>query len=354
VEIEDLRSHKPGLLYVGRKAHREGKAEGVFFVPDLGAGAVAVSELEPAWSIRTQGRGGAFQRAGVEVVPNPGRTFGLYQSTLRAYYELGPAGLGGMQPVTARILDPQGSTVLEAQSDSVDVSGRTWGQVAFDVSTLGAGAYDLDVSVGTGAGATARRLRFNVAWHPETWQDDPRQLADEVAFLLDDVDQEEGFARLSLGEQEAFLDRYWAAKDPSPGTAVNEVRQRFQERVAYANAHFGIAGLVHGMLSDRGRVYVRYGEPDEIRREVMPTQGLQVEDIAREVATEEGFNSAVRLKGRGGGADMRSFEIWTYDRLLHPEDELREGSGPRRPMRQTFVFVDEEGYGDYVLRYSNE
>lgn len=354
VTLEDLRTQRPGLAYVGRDIHNEGKAEGVFFVPPVGGGPVAVSELEPAASIRAAGPASLFTRGAAEVLPNASRAYGLYQPTLRAYYEVVLPPGGAALPVTASVRDAAGRVVLEAEPDSLVGAGPLWGQVAFDVSTLAAGAYDLGLTFGTGAAAVMRSLRVSVAWRPETWRGDPRQLRDEIGFLLDDPDLEERFALLTPGEQEAYLDRYWAARDPDPGTADNEPRRTFEERVAHANAHFGTAGMVKGMLSDRGRIYIRYGEPDEIRREVMPTQGLQVEDIARSVASEEGYNSAVRLRGRGGGGDMRSFEIWYYDRLLHPDTEQREGSGPRRPMKQTFVFVDEEGYGDYVLRYFNE
>ena len=354
LELSDLRSKRPGLAYVGRNVHREGKAEGVFFVPDVGVGPVAVSELEAAASIRAASGPGPFTRGAAEVLPSASRAYGLYQPTLRAYYEVRLPGGAVPLAVTAHVRDASGRVVLEAEPDSLAGAGARWGQVAFDVSTLPAGAYDLAVTFGAGATAVVRSLRVSVAWRPETWRGDPRQLRDEVGFLLDDADLEERFAQLTPGEQEAYLDVYWAARDPDPGTADNEARRTFEKRVAYANAHFGTTGMVKGMLSDRGRILIRYGEPDEIRREVMPTQGLQVEDIARSVATEEGNSSAVRLRGRGGGGDMRSFEIWYYDRLLHRETEQREGSGPRRPMKQTFVFVDEEGYGDYVLRYQNE
>jgi GWxTD domain-containing protein len=354
VDVSDLRSQRRGLAYLGRRVHLEGKAEGVCFLPPLGEAALRVSEVEPAWSIRQGAPPSGFSRGPVEVVPNPSRTYGLYQPTARAYYEVALQGEGRPLPVAARVLDPTGKVRLVAQPDSVVTRGDSWGQVAFDVSTLGAGAYDLEVAFGDGPAAMVRRMRMNVAWRPRTWQEDPRQLEDEIRFLLDDQDQEDAFGRLSPGEQEAFLDGYWARRDPDPATAANEERQRFEERVAYADEHFGTKGMQKGMLSDRGRIYIRYGEPDEVRREVMPTQGLQVDDLAREIASQEGNNSAVRLKGRGLGGDMRSFEIWYYDRLMHPEVERREGAGPRRAMQAVFVFVDEEGYGDYVLRYSTE
>ena len=146
------------------------------------------------------------------------------------------------------------------------------------------------------------------------------------------------------------------AEDLVQDTMVKAMRARdqFHARVDYANRNFGTAGIEKGMDSDRGRTYIRYGEPSEIRREVMPTNGLQVDDIAKEIAETEGFEQAVPLKGRGPGGDMRSFEVWTYDLLGNPSAEAAKNVGPRKPMRRIFVFVDEEGYGNYLLRYTND
>ena len=353
----DLRSQRVGLAYMMKgkeKSHRSGKVEGTLRVPDWSAAGPQLSEIEPAWSIRGGEAPGPFARAGLTVLPHPTRTYGLYATTARAYYEIArPDRDATTLTVSARVLDPQGHVLLTADPDSLRAGSRG-GQVAFDVSTLAAGVYDLEVSVAGGAAVTARRTRINVAWRPESWQADPRQLLDEAHLLLDDEEKEDAFAVLSVGEQEAYLDRYWKERDPTPSTAANEERDLFYQRIAYANAHFGTAGIEKGMDSDRGRTYIRFGEPDEIRREVMPTNGLQVDDIARDIAREQGFDQAVPLRGRGVGGDMRSFEVWTYDRLLHAREGSTQGVGPRHPMTRVFVFVDEEGYGNYVLRYTND
>jgi hypothetical protein len=52
LEASDLRSQKVGLAYIGKKAHHTGKIEGTVLVPDWSAPGVALSEIEPAWSIR--------------------------------------------------------------------------------------------------------------------------------------------------------------------------------------------------------------------------------------------------------------------------------------------------------------
>ena len=52
---------------------------------------------------------------------------------------------------------------------------------------------------------------------------------------------------------------YWKEKDPSPETDGNELLNELNERVRFSNKNFSI--LMHGWRSDRGRIYIIYGEP---------------------------------------------------------------------------------------------
>jgi GWxTD domain-containing protein len=161
------------------------------------------------------------------------------------------------------------------------------------------------------------------------------------------------YAESTAGEQEAWLDRFWKDQDPTPLTAQNEARDRFRARVQYANDHFSIAGVVKGMLSDRGRIYLKFGEPDDLRQQVIPTGDRSLESVATEIANDDD-PAYIQLRKPGGiGADDRAFEIWTYNRLSESQaDRARHGSQTR--LQRKFVFVDERGYGDYTLKYSSE
>jgi GWxTD domain-containing protein len=57
-----------------------------------------------------------------------------------------------------------------------------------------------------------------------------------------------------------FFDIFWARRDPTPGTARNEFRETFDERVAYADTYFK-EGPTRGASTDRGRVYIVLGKP---------------------------------------------------------------------------------------------
>lgn len=62
--------------------------------------------------------------------------------------------------------------------------------------------------------------------------------------------------------QKAY-DEFWAKNDPTPGTLDNEWQREFNRRVAYANRHFE-AMRREGWRTDRGRIYIQRGEPDQI------------------------------------------------------------------------------------------
>ncbi len=69
-------------------------------------------------------------------------------------------------------------------------------------------------------------------------------------------------------------DRYrefWVALDPTPGTAKNEAMEEYFRRVDYANKKF--RSYTEGWLTDMGRIYIVYGDPDRISRDPFATDG---------------------------------------------------------------------------------
>jgi len=371
VQLQDLSESKGGATLVGRRSAEKGVAEGLTTVLGYPVDRLAVARPLLLWPLggvdSSKAKGSAFERAagGSPVVPNPDRTYGLYAPVARAYFEVRPAGAdsaarvaeraagGARDTVVARVLGVDGHLMATLDSTIVSEDGPWAGRLGFDTSTLPAGAYDLAVEVRSPHGRAQASNRFNVAWRRESWERDPREFLEEAHFLLDDPDLELKYSEATAGEQEAWLDRYWKDKDQTPETAQNEARDRFTARVQYANDHYSIAGVVKGMFSDRGRVYVRYGEPDEMHQEVIPTGDKTLEEVAVEIANSDDPGYIALKKPGGIGADERPFEIWIYNRLGESqEDRLKHGS--QRSFQRIFVFVDERGYGDYTLKYSNE
>jgi GWxTD domain-containing protein len=71
---------------------------------------------------------------------------------------------------------------------------------------------------------------------------------------------------LSLQAKQQFLTRFWAQRDPTPGTPKNELRDRFYALIAAANRQYRENGSIAGpgWKSDRGRVFVKYGRPTDL------------------------------------------------------------------------------------------
>ena len=67
------------------------------------------------------------------------------------------------------------------------------------------------------------------------------------------------------------LKKYWEEKDPSPDTKENELLDELNERVKFANKNFSI--LMHGWSSDRGRIYIIYGEPHLVDESYQDSMG---------------------------------------------------------------------------------
>ncbi len=71
-------------------------------------------------------------------------------------------------------------------------------------------------------------------------------------------------------EREQFIKIFWDQRDPDPDTEENEFKEQHFERLAYANEHF--TSGKPGWMTDRGRIYVKFGEPDGI--ESHPAGGM--------------------------------------------------------------------------------
>ncbi|MDW8130625.1 MAG: GWxTD domain-containing protein [Bryobacterales bacterium] len=117
-------------------------------------------------------------------------------------------------------------------------------------------------------------------------------LNEDVAYIITD-EERAAFRRLSTDEErEQFIEQFWLRRDPTPDTAENEFKEEHYRRIAYANERF--ASGIPGWKTDRGRIYIMYGPPDEI--ESHPSGGTYERPI------EEG----------GGTTSVFPFEKWRY------------------------------------------
>lgn len=351
VRIETRRRTLPGR---GEGRPESGEVAGEIAVPAPQAGR-QLSDLRFLWPDPGTSAA-ALVRDGRRLIPNPERLYGrLAPHPLAALTAHAP---GPPRPWrwVARIENAAGEAVAVREGSA---AAGAWLETlaGFEGETLAAGGYTLEAKAWQegDSGAVARRAAFSVGWEPDTWLRDPLELEDEVHFLLR-RDEEDRFKKLSPGAQERMIAEYWRDRDPSPGTPANERRDLFLERVRFANQTYGRYGLGRGMFSDMGRVFIRYGEPNEVHRSVIPG-GNDPELLAilhRYVGTDD--RPTGNLGDPAVGADMRPFEVWIYEgEIMQPFDTDRAVEQRRRLAKPlVFLFIDEQWLGDYRLRYSTE
>src|SRR5881396_3299531 len=117
-------------------------------------------------------------------------------------------------------------------------------------------------------------------------------LDEDVAYVITDEEKSAFKALKTDEEREQFIEQFWLRRDPTPDTIENEFKEDHYSRIAYANERF--ASGKPGWKTDRGRIYILYGKPDEI--ESHPSGGTYDRPF------EDG----------GGTTSTFPFEIWRY------------------------------------------
>jgi GWxTD domain-containing protein len=103
--------------------------------------------------------------------------------------------------------------------------------------------------------AAENRLRKELNSPYDKWLDE------EVRWIISD-EERTAFKRLQTDdEKQAFIEQFWLRRDPTPDTEENEFKEEHYRRIAWANDRF--ASGVPGWKTDRGRIYIMYGPPDE-------------------------------------------------------------------------------------------
>ena len=144
--------------------------------------------------------------------------------------------------------------------------------------------------------------KFRISWSALALVEYDFDTAIEQLKYVAKPDEIDKLKKAPKDKRVQLWNEFWKSKDPTPGTDENEVRNEYYRRIAYANEHYSMPGQ-EGWKSDFGMVYITYGEPDEIERHPFDMEN-------------------------------RPYEIWYY-------------YNPRR----TFLFVDANGYGEYILQY---
>jgi GWxTD domain-containing protein len=156
----------------------------------------------------------------------------------------------------------------------------------------------------------------DLADHYKKW------LNEDAMYIISDDEKATFKALMNDEERENFVEQFWARRNPDPRSYDNSFKEEHYRRIAYANEHF--ASGVAGWRTDRGRIYIMFGKPDEL--ESHPTGG-----------------SYVRPNNEGGGTTSTyPFEKWWYRHIDGVGDDI------------DIEFVDKTLSGEYRMAMNPE
>jgi GWxTD domain-containing protein len=373
--VEDLNAPKISVVGMVKDEYKNSiVSRSRLNLPEIPADEASFSNTLFVWDINPKETGLLKYR------PNPSRMYGLYRDSLTVYVELYLPDTVASSPTfgfRTEIVTAAGDLVRESKLTLPNPKAPGGTITTYpvvlreDVTTFVAGNYTLYLNFALD-GSTLARVRggdFSVAWDLRTWEIPRREYLAEARFLLGDKEYKQ-FEGKSPGDQERALDALWKGFDPDPSTGNNEAYDVFIERLDYAKAHYADGGIA--IYAPRVDIYLRYGPPDEVVQDVIPSNYETLSEA--ELVVEDPYHplnmsssgqklysvpkTRNSLSGEGSSARYRPedntsvpYELWVYHAGGNPildRDRVHEAETSTR-----FLFVDRDGYGVYKLEKSS-
>jgi GWxTD domain-containing protein len=283
---------------------------------------VTLSDLQLASSIGAGSKGSPFFKNTLEVIPN---VEGVYTQDQRCYYYVEAYNLltGSDRSdyvVKSVVFDAVGREVISREKpkkrlneSSVIVDNVTAAKLRTGTYTLTLALLDSSRKVLASAGKKFYVYNASLGIDSTLLSLNASTVANDYATMDEQgMDTEFSWARYEASESEK--DQYKKLKGDEPKRKFLSdfwrrrplgLKEEYLKRVAYTNANHRILGR-EGYKTDRGRVYIVYGPPDDYDR-------------------------------HPSDSDTRPYEIWTYNSI--------QGG-------VIFVFVLRQSGGDYELVHS--
>lgn len=243
----------------------------------------------------------------LEVVPNPGVLFGNNLNKLYYYTELyGLKNIGKDNVVFTETISDENNNNVFNRVKKVNTSSDSkveYGFIALD--SLPSASYLLTLSLvdSTKNLSVVKSKKFwvynsNVVQTSNQGLSDGNFLTSEYASMREELvdkdfeltlylrndDIKKGYENAkTVDEKRKFMFEFWKKRDTNPATPQNEFKREYLKRVLEANNLFK-EPFKEGWLTDRGRIYIEFGKPDDIERNPY-------------------------------SSDKKSYEIWRYDNL---------------------------------------
>jgi GWxTD domain-containing protein len=149
-------------------------------------------------------------------------------------------------------------------------------------------------------GTSESKFVINIEWIDKPVTLSNMNLAIELLEII--YNRSELLELYKTGNQQKYnaLVDFWNRKNPDRDYQFNELMYEFYRRADYAMINFGNLANQIGAKTDRGKIYIQFGQPDEIKRDYSSSNAV--------------------------------IEIWYYNDL-----------------QKEFIFTDRTGLGNYIL-----
>lgn len=283
-----------------------------------------------SWSI-THGGFGISAVAKTTVLPQEPRLF--------YYIELyGDADAASDIELTASVVDETGRALYTTPSTSeqVPVGGLPYAG-SLSLAGLPPGAYDLHLEIRGADGSVVREAPFRMldaesarpaipstyeARYFESLSDEEIQATfGGVAYLVSESERQ-AYNSLPPDAKRRYLAEFFASRNPVPGGMGNAFLEEYIERVGTVRMKYGElvgTGERAPWTTDAGRLYLRYGEPDERIVNHFPS------------------GSDTRPIGGGSLTGEAPYEIWGYHSTGY-----------------VYLFVQESAFNVWRMIYTND
>ncbi len=289
---------------------------------------LCASSIELASNIiKSDDQKNVFYKNTLVVTPNPSLLYGNNMSSMYYYmefYNMNKDAIGEKYTLNFSILDSKGNEDYSNIKNYKIISTSKVEIGSIDLSKFITDKYKLSVSLKNDAGDVLQEVSkifyvfnpaakdtsaltntdpgFTLSEFSRYSEKDVAKEYERLIYIITDVQKKQYEKLNTLDERREFLYNFWKARDVNPVKAhMEHIR-----RIEYANKNFRDA-FREGWKSDRGRVYVIYGQYDDIERHNFESQ-------------------------------TRAYEIWTYN--------ATQGGA-------IFVFVDQSsGTGNFMLVHS--
>jgi GWxTD domain-containing protein len=292
----------------------------------------ALSDIDVCSSIiESNSKESPFYKNTYEVFTNPSRFFGAtFTPVLFSYVELYNLAPTEEYSVINRLVNWKGSVVKEqkrkkssASPDIVDVttmkmlsypSGKYFYQIelldkegkSLALRQKAIFVYNPDIKADTMNFDQSHLLALSTVYNGMSEAELDKEFAS--TRYISRRDDGKVYSKLNTFDaKREFLSQFWSEMESGKRGYSDVTRAVYLERVAVANQRYRQLGR-EGWKTDRGRVYILYGEPSDVERRPM-------------------------------SENAKPYEIWKYDQI--------EGG-------VQFIFVDRSGDGEYILVHSTK